>query len=938
MTVQTRSGKVEGQREGKLWCYRGIPYARAERFCAPVRYIWEGVLDAVHFGKRAIQAGQTAPGAVREEYGEDCLSLNIFVPDGEREKLPVAVYIHGGGFQDGSSRERDAFQVIRDHRFIYVSVNYRLGVLGYLYLGNSLGEKWQHTGNCGTLDQLAALRWIHENIEAFGGDRNRVTVFGESAGAKTLGALLLKPEMEEYCSQVLMASGAWQCIREEETAAAVARDFFREARRRGLLEREEEILTMDADRILEVQRAITDNPGNTCMFGPVADGTVIPRDWRSRIRDGRYWHGRAMVGSCLHELIFRREEPDFTEKAPAIADALFGRNGEIARCEFAYWEKEYACSDRPEGPSEEEKADKWLQILSDYMYRTYSHRLAENLTENGSRVWYYSFEYGRACHVQDQSMAFDGSADNEWFCPGVSEKDRKKMAEAVYGACVRFFEMGDPNGGQLPHWPSLDEEKRVLVWADPIHTRVLEADEVLHGFPQEVYNRCGETDSDERQGFEPAAAVIDAAAGRETLWVNPDRKPFEQAEGFLDFDRQDMLAAEARLERFAPLLVRLFPELEESGGIIESMLQEIPHMDFLLTGEGKCGQTEGIKGAKGRIFLKMDSHLPVSGSVKARGGIYEVLAHTEKLALGAGLLKEDQDRGILAEHRDFFSGYTIQVGSTGNLGMSIGIMSAAIGYRTVVHMSADAREWKKELLRSRGVIVKEYEGDYTAAVEEGRRLSDADESSYFVDDEHSSELFLGYSTAALRLKRQLEEQNIPVDKEHPLFVTIPCGVGGAPGGITFGLKEVFKDAVHCFFAEPVDCPCMLLGMASGEDDRVCVQDFGLSGRTMADGLAVGRASGLAARNMKPLVSGIVTVKDERLTGWMRQLKERENIVIEPSACAAFMGPLVLGGKMGERYLKENGLAGAAKRITHVVWATGGSFMPKEVVYGYLKEK
>lgn len=127
----------------------------------------------------------------RKEYGEDCLNLNIYVParaalEARREGkgLPVAVYIHGGAFQNGSNRDRSGKQIIRDHSFIYVSINYRLGVLGYLYLGAALGEEYRGTGNNGTLDQLAALRWIYDNIGEFGGDRSRITVFGESAGAK----------------------------------------------------------------------------------------------------------------------------------------------------------------------------------------------------------------------------------------------------------------------------------------------------------------------------------------------------------------------------------------------------------------------------------------------------------------------------------------------------------------------------------------------------------------------------------------------------------------------------------------------------------------------------------------------------------------------------------------------------------------------------------
>jgi len=285
--------------------------------------------------------------------------------------------------------------------------------------------------------------------------------------------------------------------------------------------------------------------------------------------------------------------------------------------------------------------------------------------------------------------------------------------------------------------------------------------------------------------------------------------------------------------------------------------------------------------------------------------------------------------------RTFFHDYTVQVGSTGNLGLSIGIMSAAIGYHAVVHMSDDARQWKKDLLRRWGAEVVEYAGDYGEAVARGRAASDADPKSYFVDDENSKTLFLGYAAAAERLRMQLSALDAAPDNTHPLFVWLPCGVGGAPGGITFGLKHAFGDAVHCFFAEPTQASCMLAGMASGLHSAVCVQDFGLSGKTHADGLAVSRPSGFVGRMVEPLLSGEITMCDADLYDYMRLLLETEKIFIEPSACAAFAGPdRFLASNEGQEYLASHGLR--TDNLTQIAWATGGVLVPESIRREYIQ--
>ena len=428
--------------------------------------------------------------------------------------------------------------------------------------------------------------------------------------------------------------------------------------------------------------------------------------------------------------------------------------------------------------------------------------------------------------------------------------------------------------------------------------------------------------SDLQKYRETIPAVADAVQLKETFWLNGRQRTGGHKE-IQEVNPEQIQDASQRLLRFAPYLKTVFPELEKTGGIIESELRAIPAMQTWLE------QTYGSK-IEGRLMLKMDSDLPVSGSVKARGGIYEVLKHAEDLALEAGMLKLSDDYSILArkEFQEFFGRYTIQVGSTGNLGMSIGIMSAKLGFCVIVHMSADAKQWKKDLLRSRGVKVIEYADDYCAAVEEGRKNSDADPMSYFVDDENSQALFMGYSVAGERLRTQLEQQQIPVDEDHPMFLYIPCGIGGAPGGITYGVKQIFGDHVHCFFTEPTHACCMMLGMATGLHDRVSVKDFGIDGRTDADGLAVGRPSAFVGRVVEPVLSGIATIRDERLYDLMRGLLHEEHIFIEPSSCAAFAA--LIQGEVMKKYIESRGLNDKMGQATHIAWATGGSMVPEEM--------
>ena len=373
----------------------------------------------------------------------------------------------------------------------------------------------------------------------------------------------------------------------------------------------------------------------------------------------------------------------------------------------------------------------------------------------------------------------------------------------------------------------------------------------------------------------------------------------------LDINMTDIVDAKDRMIRYAPLIAKLFPET--GNGIIESPFMKLTNL-----------QNSLYPSMKGQLYSKLDSHLEVAGSIKARGGIYEVMKVTEDLLIDNNLLKITDDYTIISglAIRKFLSGYSMSVASTGNLGLSIGIMSACLGYDTRVHMSRDAKKWKKGRLQNNGVKVIEHDGDFTYAVAMARNEAAENDRIHFVDDERSKNLFIGYAVAALRIKNDLKENGIYPTHSEPLHLYLPCGVGGAPGGITFGFKHVFGKSVKCYFAEPVSSPSMLMSVMTRKFGQLNVNDYGLDNITELDGLAVASPSDFVSPMMQYLCDGFYTVRDEDMFEILYILKNTEGIKVEPSAAAGIPGP----------QMTENlNCAGI-----HIVWTTGGLFVPDSI--------
>ena len=364
--------------------------------------------------------------------------------------------------------------------------------------------------------------------------------------------------------------------------------------------------------------------------------------------------------------------------------------------------------------------------------------------------------------------------------------------------------------------------------------------------------------------------------------------------------------AELRLDRFRPVLAALFPAANWDGRIRSALLEYPRQLDLPA------------------ILVKADHDLPMTGSVKARGGVYELLCRIEAVALMEGLVKRGEPLTPLLTPAALalFSKHRIVVASTGNLGFSIGLVARAFGLEAEVHMSHDAKTWKKERLRRTGANVIEHPVDYTDTVARARAAASAS-GSYFIDDESSRLLFVGYTTAAAELAEQLSERGVKIGTGTPLVVYLPCGVGGAPGGITAGLKTIYGDDVRCVFVEPVASACVLAALAVGNGSPVSVYDIGLDNDTIADGLAVPVASKLVMSSVGASIDAAVAVTDAAMLDWVRRAWNESRLRLEPSAASGFAAvPLFLEAA-------RNTGAALPPGAIHVVWTTGGSQLPED---------
>lgn len=442
--VRTRAGWVRGRLESGVAVFKRIPYAQPPvgglRWRPPVEHaVWKDTLEADRFGPAALQ-----PAAGGVTGSEDCLYLNLYTPGVDGRKRAVVVWVHGGSMTGGSGKGMNGHAFADGDDIVTVTINYRLGALGFLYMGD-VDAGYRQSGNLGLLDVIASLRWVHDNIVAFGGDPGRVTVMGESAGAKLLSAVMVAPASKGLYQQAILESGAVQCIRDSGTAKNARALLLKQL---GVAD-VSRLLALPADTLIRAQARVCDGIGGNSFFGPVYDGVTIPEDGYAYAR--KLSGVRVIIGTNADEGAAFIGKKD---TGSSVFQPLFRSNAPMAE---AYYRSQLRM-DSPYAAM--------VRTLTQYMYQVHSYRLAGALSSAGGVVYLYRYAFpdGRvfgARHGDELHYIWDAGR----IVSGGGDPVKARLAEGLHGAWAAFIKTGDPNGGRLPEWPVYSAgDPRVLVF------------------------------------------------------------------------------------------------------------------------------------------------------------------------------------------------------------------------------------------------------------------------------------------------------------------------------------------------------------------------------------------------------------------------------------------------------------------------------------------
>jgi len=507
-TVDTNYGKLKGSEENGIQVFRGIPYATGisgkRRWHAPQRpAAWAGVRDATSFGTAALQnSSMLGPmlGLDSGNTGEECLFLNVWTPGCDGARRPVMVWIHGGAFTIGSGGQTmyNGETLARRGDLVVVTINYRLGSFGFLHLNEITNGRIPATGNEGLLDQIAALEWVRDEIAAFGGDPEKVTVFGESAGSFSVSTLLGMPRAQGLFRSAILQSGAANFVAPRERANHVAETLLGELKLAAA--DAERLLDMPAADILKAQQRThlkTQNKKNPLPFAPVIDGAVLPQHPSAAIAAGLSRSVCVLTGTNLDEMkLFGLMDA----KARSLDDAaLLARCTQVipgedahgvehgARAVATYREARAARGQSVEAP------ELWFAIDSDRLFRYPAMHLAELQSRRQAQTFAYLFTWRSpflegalgSCHALEIPFVF-GTHSNAMigrFTGSGPAADR--LADSMQDAWISFAHSGEPGRIGFTSWPGYDSAQRA--------TMIFNADSGIESAPYESERRFWES-------------------------------------------------------------------------------------------------------------------------------------------------------------------------------------------------------------------------------------------------------------------------------------------------------------------------------------------------------------------------------------------------------------------------------------------------------------
>ncbi|MGW1990921.1 carboxylesterase/lipase family protein [Embleya sp. NPDC001921] len=468
--VSTSHGAIRGTAHGNSFAFKGVPYAAApigtRRFGPPLPpEPWIGVRDARAYGPAAPQNHDAVlermfghPPFVRDE--AECLNLNVWTPGLDAARRPVMVWLHGGAFLTGSGSDPvfDGARLAKRHDVVVVTLNYRLGAFGFLYLGELLGEGYRHSGNLGLLDQRAALAWVRDNIARLGGDPGNVTLFGQSAGAWSIAAHLAASGSGGLFHKAILQSGSGEGTHDTASAAEVTREVLAElgigpARARRILDVPTADLLRAQDAVSRARWARSESVA--LAFGPVVDGLTLTGTPLARIRDGAGADIPLILGANADEgRMFTVLDPSASEVPPAALAPLFAA---------AYGAPEPALAAFRGVEPDTSPPGLVSALIGDRAFRAPTRRLAEARAGlGGAGVWRYRFCWpstaldGRlgACHSLELPFVFDNLALDgvERF---TGARPPQELVDTLGRAWAAFARDGDPG-----LWPAYDRVHR----------------------------------------------------------------------------------------------------------------------------------------------------------------------------------------------------------------------------------------------------------------------------------------------------------------------------------------------------------------------------------------------------------------------------------------------------------------------------------------------